>query len=385
MNKAFKDYLYKKDDDYEEIIEKSNKKRFTRKTLLTRVAVFIIIFFLIAVTPSIYAQIKWNIEFKEYQRDRKVSDKISLIIDENKDDGSNYIVNSNPVEINGIKVNIDSIVVTNNNIAVIATFEFDDISNINSDTFTTGFAIYDENNTVYYLSPRMHLGEKNLNLGRMNKLIYDEIGATFDKKDIFSAQYTQSTSVGKEKVEGNKITLRYQINSISGYPKFKTLNIKIFDLGFSMVDRVEGEKPIVQNFDVSKDEWNFSIDMPERFLNRENTKLRLNNNIEGLTIDRFELAETGLVITGTLKDFGEYVEGGLNGSIENWSEFANKILYITDEEGNEYISNELGTYAKENGFHISFNNIGKDDLDKKLYLHACINYEDKVEEIIIDN
>lgn len=385
MNKAFKDYLYKKDDDYEEIIEKSNKKRFTRKTLLTRVAVFIIIFFLVAVTPSIYAQIKWNIEFKEYQRDRKVSDKISLIIDENKDDGSNYIVNSNPVEINGIKVNIDSIVVTNNNIAVIATFEFDDISNINSDTFTTGFAIYDENNTVYYLSPRMHLGEKNLNLGRMNKLIYDEIGATFDKKDIFNAQYTQSTSVGKEKVEGNKITLRYQINSISGYPKFKTLNIKIFDLGFSMVDRVEGEKPIVQNFDVSKDEWNFSIDMPERFLNRENTKLKLNNNIEGLTIDRFELAETGLVITGTLKDFGEYVEGGLNGSIENWSEFANRILYITDEDGNEYISNEFGTYAKENGFHISFNNIGKDDLDKKLYLHACINYEDKVEEIIIDN
>ena len=385
MNKAFKDYLYKKDDDFEKVMEKSNKKRFTRKTLLTRVAAFIIIFFLVAVTPSIYAQIKWNIEFKEYQRDRKVSDKISLIIDENKDDGSNYIVNSNPVEINGIKVNIDSIVVTNNNIAVIATFEFDDISNINSDTFTTGFAIYDENNTVYYLSPRMHLGEKNLNLGRMNKLIYDEIGATFDKKDVFSAQYTQSTSVGKEKVEGNKITLRYQINSISGYPKFKTLNIKIFDLGFSMVDRVEGEKPIVQNFDVSKDEWNFSIDMPERFLNRENTKLRLNNNIEGLTIDRFELAETGLVITGTLKDFGEYVEGGLNGTIENWSEFANRILYITDEEGNEYIGNEFGTYAKENGFYISFNNIGKDDLDKKLYLHACINYEDKVEEIIIDN
>ena len=366
-------------------MEKSNKKRFTRKTLLTRVAVFIIIFFLVAVTPSIYAQIKWNIEFKEYQRDRTVSDKVSLIIDENKDDGSNYIVNSNPVEINGIKVNIDSIVVTNNNIAVIATFEFDDISNINSDTFTTGFAIYDENNTVYYLSPRMHLGEKNLNLGRMNKLIYDEIGATFDKKDVFSAKYTQSTSVGKEKVEGNKITLRYQINSISGYPKFKTLNIKIFDLGFSMVDRVEGEKPIVQNFDVSKDEWNFSIDMPERILNRENTKLKLNNNIEGLTIDRFELAETGLVITGTLKDFGEYVEGGLNGSIENWSEFANRILYITDEDGNEYISNEFGTYAKENGFHISFNNIGQDDLDKKLYLHACINYEDKVEEIIIDN
>ena len=385
MNKAFKDYLYKKDDDFEKVMEKSNKKRFTRKTLLTRVAVFIIIFFLVAVTPSIYAQIKWNIEFKEYQRDRKVSDKISLIIDENKDDGSNYIVNSNPVDINGIKVNIDSIVVTDNNIAVIATFEFDDISNINSDTFTTGFAIYDENNTVYYLSPRMHLGEKNLNLGRMNKLIYDEIGATFDKKDVFSAQYTQSTSVGKEKVEGNKITLRYQINSISGYPKFKTLNIKIFDLGFSMVDRVEGEKPIVQNFDVSKDEWNFSIDMPERFLNRENTKLRLNNNIEGLTIDRFELAETGLVITGTLKDFGEYVEGGLNGTIENWSEFANRILYITDEEGNEYIGNEFGTYAKENGFYISFNNIGKDDLAKKLYLHACINYEDKVEEIIIDN
>ena len=384
MNKAFKDYLYKKDDNYEKILEKSNKKRFTRKTLLTRVAAIVIILFLVTATPSIYAKIKWNIEFREFKRSRTVSDKISLIIDENVDDGPNYILNSNPIEINGIKANVDSIVATDNNIAVIVTYEFNDVSNINSETFSTGFLIYDENKNVYYCGGRMHLGEKTQNINAYYKLLYDEIGAEFDKEDLFSAKYTQSTSCGREKVEGNKITLRYQINSISGYPKFKTLNIKLFDLGYFMAERTEDGKMSAENFNVSNDEWNFSIDMPQRFLDRTSVKLKLANNIEGLELDKFELTETGLNVVGTLKDFGEYVEGGLNGTIENWGEFSEKIIYITDEEGNVYKGNEIGTYGKENGFHTSFNNIGKDDLNKKLYLHACIGYEDKVEEIIVD-
>ncbi|MBR3511610.1 MAG: hypothetical protein IKN74_01450 [Clostridia bacterium] len=385
MNKAFKDYLYKKDDNYEKILEKSNKKRFTRKTLLTRVAAIVIILFLVTATPSIYAKIKWNIEFREFKRSRTVSDKISLIIDENVDDGPNYILNSNPIEINGIKANVDSIVATDNNIAVIVTYEFNDVSNINSETFSTGFLIYDENKNVYYCGGRMHLGEKTQNINAYYKLLYDEIGAEFDRKDLFSAKYTQSTSCGREKVEGNKITLRYQINSISGYPKFKTLNIKLFDLGYFMAERTEDGKMSAENFNVSNDEWNFSIDMPQRFLDRTSVKLKVANNIEGLELDKFEITETGLNVVGTLKDFGEYVEGGLNGTIENWGEFSEKIIYITDEEGNVYKGNEIGTYGKENGFHTSFNNIGKDDLNKKLYLHACIGYEDKVEEIIIDN
>ena len=385
MNKAFKDYLYKKDDNYEKILEKSNKKRFTRKTLLTRVAAIVIILFLVTATPSIYAKIKWNIEFREFKRSRTVSDKISLIIDENVDDGPNYILNSNPIEIDGIKVNVDSIVATDNNIAVIVTYEFNDVSNINSETFSTGFLIYDENKNVYYCGGRMHLGEKTQNINAYYKLLYDEIGAEFDREDLFSAKYTQSTSCGREKVEGNKITLRYQINSISGYPKFKTLNIKLFDLGYFMAERTEDGKMSAENFNVSNDEWNFSIDMPQRFLDRTSVKLKVANNIEGLELDKFEITETGLNVVGTLKDFGEYVEGGLNGTIENWGEFSEKIIYITDEEGNVYKGNEIGTYGKENGFHTSFNNIGKDDLNKKLYLHACIGYEDKVEEIIIDN
>ena len=384
MNKAFKDYLYKKDDNYEKILEKSNKKRFTRKTLLTRVAAIVIILFLVTATPSIYAKIKWNIEFREFKRSRTVSDKISLIIDENVDDGPNYILNRNPIEINGIKANVDSIVATDNNIAVIVTYEFNDVSNINSETFSTGFLIYDENKNVYYCGGRMHLGEKTQNINAYYKLLYDEIGAEFDREDLFSAKYTQSTSCGREKVEGNKITLRYQINSISGYPKFKTLNIKLFDLGYFMAERTEDGKMSAENFNVSNDEWNFSIDMPQRFLDRTSVKLKLANNIEGLELDKFELTETGLNVVGTLKDFGEYVEGGLNGTIENWGEFSEKIIYITDEEGNVYKGNEIGTYGKENGFHTSFNNIGKDDLNKKLYLHACIGYEDKVEKIIVD-
>jgi len=151
-----------------------------------------------------------------------------------------------------------------------------------------------------------------------------------------------------------------------------------------MAERTEDGKMSAENFNVSNDEWNFSIDMPQRFLDRTSVKLKLANNIEGLELDKFELTETGLNVVGTLKDFGEYVEGGLNGTIENWGEFSEKIIYITDEEGNVYKGNEIGTYGKENGFHTSFNNIGKDDLNKKLYLHACIGYEDKVEEIIVD-
>ena len=70
INTVFKEYAEKEfnaDRNYEEILLKEKRKSSFSKKMLNTVATLLVIVVTGIMSTQIYAKIKWNIEFKEYQ------------------------------------------------------------------------------------------------------------------------------------------------------------------------------------------------------------------------------------------------------------------------------------------------------------------------------
>ncbi len=385
INKVLKDYVEQinnKDYNYKQIFVEMKgdeyMKNYKRKIL--NIAAILLVVILIGVTSNqIYAKIQWDIQFKEYQhRDYETGTGAIKDEDYSEDVEMDYITQD------GISAKVDSLMVTDDHFEATINFKFEDDIKVDSQNFSFGYAVYDDEKNVYGVSPRMHIGnaEKHDNY---TPYMYKEIGVEYNKNDIYTIQLNDSSQSGNVSAENRNIISEITMDSSKGFPKSKKIYIRIFDLGYSMVETSkENDKNKIQqaeDFSISNAEWIFEIDLPEKFYERQTTKLKLAQEIPGLTVNKIALTESALVLRGKLEGFADLVALKKDMNVDEWLEERSEIITIMDGDGNIYQDISMGTTQEKDGFKASFA-VNKKILSKKLFLNISINGEKYTSELI---
>lgn len=372
INKAFKEYMEEVNNpekNYKKILSKEkgvvNMKINTRK-LVNMVAILIAIVIVGAASTQIYAKIQWDIQFKEYQRRPVGEAKGTLEVA--KDIGYAETVNMDYVTQDGISAKVESILLTDDCFHADLKFKFDESKEVNSETFTYGYVIYDENNQIYQIFGRMHIGSsgKVEKYDKLTPFVYKELGVKYDKHDIYTVQLADSGGVGSiEAKEAEKtITTQITLRARDSFPKSRKLYIRVFDLGYTMFDK---DAKIAEDFQISDAEWNFEIEVPDKFYERKTLELKPENEIPGIEFSKITITEAGLVLNFQSEAYLNLISNGKDMSGNEFSKATKEMLNITNAEGNVYQDLGGGT-TKENGYKMTID-AGKSDLAKKLYVN----------------
>ena len=381
--KKYSEKVFNKEENFEKIILNSKKKKIRVRKIFNIAAVILIIFAVGLVTPEIYANIKYNKEFKEYsQRDYEIekgaiSDKI--------EDGYLEKVNMDYLKQDGIKIKVDSMIITDDHFQADINFLFENNIVLES-KFQYSYAIYDEEKNVYDLF--VNIAEFDDNMKEYSKTIRNfcrDIGIKYSslKGKIGISNHGGYTLISSK---DRNIISRIEMDSTkNSYPRSKKIYIRIFDLFYLLDEDEKEELGISEDFiQVSDAEWIFEIDVPEKFYDRETIYLSPKEKISEIEISKIELKEMGLIVSGKYSKMEEFWKKGMNLNDEEfkkWSKERSDFVYITDGDGNRYDSVFGGSGSEENSFNFRYL-VGKKMLDKKLYLNYSINGVLKTVELV---
>ena len=387
INKVFREYtdkIYNIDSNYEAILSRSkkgvSKMKSKKKKVLNIAAMFIAVILVGVLSTQIYAKIQWNIEFKEYQNREYATG--SGVIQQAIESGYNEVIDMEYNKQDGISVKADSLILSDDHFEANIHFIFDEGIQLNSETFEFGFAVYDDENNIYGISERTYQDDKKNPYGNYRKYIYEDLGVKYNKRDIFSIQYSDSASCGNISAEDREIVSGFTMNSTKGFPRSKKIYIRIFELGYTMrdIDALEG-KYYEENFDISDAEWIFEIEVPEKFYERQTTQLQLEEEMPEVKMNKMSLTETGLVIQFQSEDMTNTIMAGMNMETGEWQKVQEEMIYITDGEENTYYPTSLGTTSEENGLKATFA-INKAMLEKKLFLNVKVDGKQYMSELV---
>ena len=168
------------------------------------------------------------------------------------------------------------------------------------------------------------------------------------------------------------IISEFEMTSEKGFPKSKKLYIRLFDLGFTMLDLSAEESGVgkiaaAEDFQLTDAEWFFDLDLPEKFYLRESMELVLKDTIPDLEIETVKISETGLILKAKSQDILELITAGKDMKAEEFTKKRNDMIYISDGEGNRYYDLNFGTTSSR-GIKAIYD-LNKKDLEKKLYLN----------------
>ena len=386
-NKIFKEFTEEKfniDNNYKNIISKigtnNNEYKRSNKNKIVNIAAILIVAIIIgSVTPSINAKIQWNIQFKEYKN--REYETGEAFIKEAIDSEYKEEINMEYITQEGISSKVDSLIITDDYLETKISFKFSDDIQLDSKNFTFGFAIYDDDKNIYGVSPRTHIGT-NKEYDYYTTYMYKEIGVDYNKNDIYSIQLNDSSKKENINAINRSITSKITMSSIKGFPRSEKLYIRIFDLGYSMTDfRKENDKYEIkeaEDFSLSKSEWIFTINIPEKFYERQTIELKLKEEINGLEIDKITVSDIGLIIQGCIEGLASLEDN----SIKEWQKLRNETINITDEEGNIYYEKTIGTVQDGDWFKMNYD-INKKMLNKKIYLNVKINGQHYKSELVV--
>ena len=357
-NKYLKEYVESKNNkelNYNEILSKVKggnvmnifKIRFVK--LLATVGILLIVFVGI---PNVYAYIKWNAEFTEFMEiPRQTS--VGTKIDEE-------LVEMNYIEKNGISAKVESLIASEDEVKIRLAFEFDEDIDVNSRTFDYSYAVYDENNNIYAI----YNSSMNAKIDRLPELIYRELNVEYNKNDIYANQYATSTSVGNISANNRKIVNEIKLVSLKGFPKSKKLYIRILNLGYSMVNMEEKK---IEEFNISKENWIFEVEIPERFYNSKTYDLKLKNEIDGVKLTKAKISDTSLTISIEDKTLAEKLQNGHKMKSDEFAKMQDELIYITDDTGKKIQMLEIT--SSDNEVKVRFS-VAKQFLDEnRLYLN----------------
>lgn len=381
INNVIKEYLEKEnniDTNYETIFSKieceKNMNNWKRKAL-NSVAAVITIIAIGTASNQIYAKIKLDAEFKEYQnREYKYGVGQKDLTES---------IDMQYIEQDGIKVKVDSLMTTDDRLEAKINFEFAEGIEVNSETFEFGYAIYDEENNLYCLYGNMNNKIQKRGYEYHKRNICKELGIDSNK----NIQMITSTGIAKISAENRNITSKIIMNSHTGFPKSKKLYIRIFDLEYYM-DYYKTEEiktiPTMEYFPISDAEWIFEINVPESIYNRETMSLKLKEEIPELEITHIKVTETGLILKGKMKELYNAMMSGKDMSNEEWTLKQNAIINITDSQGNSYYYKSSGSTGEKNGFTFDFE-INQDIVNStQLYLNINVNGKQYSSELVVE-
>lgn len=389
-NKIIKEYMeevHNKEQNYKVILSKSkgvgNMKSKKRK-ILNIAAILMVVIVLGVATPQIYAKIQWDIQFKDYQSRQVDGAKGSL--QDAKDSGYAEVLDMDYVTQNGISVKVDSLLITDDCFDANISFKFADDIVVDSQMFSFGYAVYDENENIYQISPRTHMGSEEKR-DMVTPFVLKDIKGTYNKKDIYSEQLYSNGGSGLVETNSEERTIISNINirARDAFPRSKKIYIRVFDPGYSKIELDSSGKKLkvtnAEDFPISDAEWIFEIDVPEKFYERQTTELKLENDIPGLEVEKITLTEAGMVFKFKSEEYRNLISAGKD---MNGNEFRNaveKMLYISDGEGRVFRELSGGTTEEKNGYKMILD-AGKKDLNKKLFINFSMNGKQYTSELI---
>lgn len=385
INTVFKQYAEKEfdtDRNYQEILLREKKGINFSKKMLNTVATLLLIAVIGVMSTQIYAKIQWNIEFKEYQDRPTIEAKGTL--EEVKEDGYAEVINMNYITQDGIGIKINSILLTDDCLDFNITFKFDEKINVDSKSFSFGYAIYDENNNIYTIQSRMHFDKKD---DTIISFIYKELGLEYNNKSVTTSQLSDTNTARINSVnEHNKsINMNITLRAKEKFPQSKTIYIKIFDPGFTMNNIENKNNELIikdsEDFKLSESKWNFEITVPAKFYERNTINLIPKNEIPGIEVEKIEISETGMTIKFKSEEYDNIAKNGKDMEAEKFSEQITELLKITDSEGNVYKVTNSGTTQEKYEYKLNID-AGINDLMKKLYINYNHNGTKYSEELI---
>lgn len=385
INTVFKQYAEKEfdaDRNYQEILLREKKGINFSKKMLNTVATLLLIAVIGVMSTQIYAKIQWNIEFKEYQDRPTIEAKGTL--EEVKEDGYAEVINMNYITQDEIGIKINSILLTDDCLDFNITFKFDEKINVDSKSFSFGYAIYDENNNIYTIQSRMHFDKKD---DTIISFIYKELGLEYNNKSVTTSQLSDTNTARINSVnEHNKsINMNITLRAKEKFPQSKTIYIKIFDPGFTMNNIENKNNELIikdsEDFKLSESKWNFEITVPAKFYERNTINLIPKNEIPGIEVEKIEISETGMTIKFKSEEYDNIAKNGKDMEAEKFSEQITELLKITDSEGNVYKVTNSGTTQEKYEYKLNID-AGINDLMKKLYINYNHNGTKYSEELI---
>lgn len=385
INNAFKEYFdneFNTNRNYEEVILREKKSHNLGKKMLNIVATLLVIGVTGIMSTQIYAKIQWNIDFKEYQA--RPSIEANGTLEEAKETGYAEVINMDYITQDGIGIKINSILLTDDCLDFDIKFKFDESIKLASNSFSFGYVMYDENNNIYNMQPRMFSAEKENNT---ISFICKELGIKYDDKDVSKLQLSDTTTLRIKNVDEENRTIAMNINlrAKDKFPQSKTIHIKIFDPGFTM-NNIENENNELvirdsEDFKLSEAKWNFEIEVPSKFYERNTTELTTKNKIPGIDIENILISETGMTLKFKSEEYDKLIESVKDIEQESFLKQISEVLSITDAEGNTYKIISSGTTQEKYEYKLSIY-AGINDLTKKLYLNYNYNGTKYTEELI---
>lgn len=364
----------------------NDKKRQTKKVYskwLNVAAVLLVVVLLGTMTPNIYAQIKWNIEYKEFEN--RPVEYGSASINKAMEEGNKKNIDMEYVYHDNIGVKLDSLMITDDFYNMSIDFVFPKETEINTDTFTYGYAVYDEEKNVYGVYEGA-LGSI-LQQGYWKKL-YKEEGIEYNPKDVFPSRPLADYLTGGQVItskEGN-IIAQATMKTPKAFPRSKKLYIRIFNIGYTMSEyEPQGEQMILtmeEKFKLTEAEWKLEVEVPKDFYQRETITFKLSEVVDGFELQKLNVTETGMNLTFKMDGFIDLVMSGKDKEKAIFEQEMDDAIYITDETGKRYsyLDNDNGTYL-EGSYKAKFD-ITKNELNQKFYLHIKINGVERKVELI---
>ena len=348
-NEIIKEYFekeYGKQKNYEAIMKKIKGGKSMKKKVINTAAIFVMIVTIGFVTQTIYANIAWNIEYKKYQNRDVITRNIAM--EEAQKEGQLENLSMEYLVQDEIAIKVQSLMMTNDYVEI----RLDMKQPKTPEKISYGYAIYDENNNIYAFSQRMSKVNKKNNVWKKLK---QELGIPSNLNNVLSDLGSNSSS-------------GIEMRSSTGFPHSKKLYIRIFDIGYDILEK-SGK---VRNVCLSDSEWQFEIDVPKKIYERTEIELMLSQEIEGITLNKAQLSETGLSIKVNLKDLRNFLMSGKDMDTKEFDKLRDAAFYLSDGEDNIYMATDMGTTKNENEIQAKFG-IGKQDLDKKIYLNVSLN------------
>lgn len=381
-NKIYLDEIHNQDKNYEKILLKMKGVMHMKRKILNMAAIFVVVLLVGATSSSLYAKIKWNIAFEEYQN-RPVGEAKGNL-DEVRESDYAEVLNMDYVTQDGIGVKVDSILLTDDCLDANISFQFAEEKEVNSQTFCYGFAVYDENKNIYGIFARTRVGDKK---DKTTPFIYQELGIKYDKNDVFAVQLDESAGTGLIEVNETDRIIRNNINirAKDAFPQSKKIYIQIFDLGYDMYDMssINEKKHTIdtkESFDLTDAKWLFEIDVPEKFYERNTIELKLDKEIPDFEIEKATISQTGLMLIFKSRAYRDLITNGKDMTGKEFTDSMNAMFHITNGEGKVYQEISGGTRGEES-YKMTFD-AGTKDWEKKLFVNFTIDGKTYTSELV---
>lgn len=352
------------------------KKMKIWKKILIALGVIIALLAIIFIGYKLYDYIDKETRFKEFEKRDYVKTEGTLSY---VGDNTSKVEDMDYVTQDEIGVKVDSISITDDTFKANISFKLN--QELDDRIFSYGYAVYDENNNIYQVFSRMHIGENekyDYNYIFLNREISGK-----NSKDIYDNCLSDRAGINKIEQNESEKTITTQINmeAKEKYPQSKKLYIKIFDLGYFNASKDENGEMNAENFNLSDAKWLFEFDVPEEMNQRNTVNLKLDTEIPNLEIKSITLTESKLAINFKSKEYIDLIMAGKDMESDEFRTKCDEMLNVTDEEGNKYQDLGGGTTGEENEYKISFN-ATKNDLSKKIFLNFKIGDKQYKSELI---